>query len=265
VAKTQSSLRLLKVPSPKTTVKVKKKRSLSPSHDQELASALMYPAPDYIIGLDEVGRGCLAGPVFAGSFLYSIADAEIIATKLESVRIIDSKMLDAEERSAAEAAIASLGTTARWSVEPASVEEIDEINIHHASLLAMNRALVKVIELACLSQEHRVLILVDGSFIPKQVLSRPEVASGQWKTASLTKGDGRSYAIAAAAIAAKEARDRFMRKLAIIHPQYRWEQNVGYGTPEHRRALTVNGITSWHRKTFQWQPLETETTISEIK
>jgi ribonuclease HII len=244
------------VPSLKLKKKTQKKRSLSPSEDVELANALSYPNPDFIIGLDEVGRGCLAGPVFSGGFVYASIDREQIAQETSEVRVIDSKMLDAPERKASESILQNLRSKGLSSVQQATVAEIDSVNIHHASLLAMSRAFDDLVEKFQISENHRLLILVDGSFVPKQILSRPEVKNGKWKAASLTKGDGRSFAIAGAAIVAKEARDRLMRQLAEVYPDYHWEKNVGYPTPDHRIALTKIGDTAWHRKTFKWQALE---------
>ncbi len=240
-----------------------KKRTLSPAEDLELASALSFPEPDFIIGLDEVGRGCLAGPVFAGGFIYAVKESQIIAANVSEVRVIDSKILDADERLASESVLQKISEGRQCSVQPASVAEIDAINIHHASLLAMSRCFDELVSRFELGVRHKLLILVDGSFVPKQILSRPEVQSQQWKAASLTKGDGRSFAIAAAAIVSKEARDRLMRQLASLHPAYHWERNVGYPTPDHRIALTKLGDTSWHRKSFKWQPME-ESAAAEV-
>ncbi len=239
------------MPSPKTL----KKRWLNPENDRELANVFAFPEVDFVIGLDEVGRGCLAGPVFSGAFCYRVAAATKLNTAFSPFKICDSKILKAEERAASERQLLAKDDDYRAFVAEASVEEIDTLNIHHASLLAMTRAFEEALsfigENSCSS---RILILVDGSFIPKGVLERCRAARQNWASHSVVKGDSKSFAIAASSIVAKEARDRFMKKLAALYPAYAWEQNVGYGTPDHRRALVKVGDCVWHRKSFKWQP-----------
>lgn len=177
----------------------------------------------HVCGVDEVGRGPLAGPVVAAAV---ILDPNNIPEGLN-----DSKKLSAKKRAILFELINE--TALSVSVAEASVEEIDEINILQASLLAMRRA-VKNLSL----KPHSAL--VDGNKDPG--LDLP--------TKCLIKGDGRSFSIAAASIIAKKIRDEKMANLAKIYPNYGWEQNAGYGVPAHMKGLELVGITPFHRKSF---------------
>lgn len=183
-----------------------------------------------VCGIDEVGRGPLAGPV--------VAAAVVLATGLPGrvARLIDdSKQLTADERRLAWAA---LRRHAVAGCGLATVEEIDQLNILRATLLAMRRA---VDRLARRLGRPPEAALVDGNQAPD--LGCPvELVIG---------GDGRCLSIAAASILAKLARDRMMRVLALRHPGYGWEHNVGYGTAEHRAALIALGPTRLHRRSFR--------------
>jgi ribonuclease HII len=178
-----------------------------------------------ICGVDEVGRGPLAGPVVAAAI---ILPPDLPPDILGQIR--DSKQLNAAQR---ENLFDPLMRLCRACVAEASVEEIDGINILQASLLAMRRAvegLNAAIDMA----------LIDGDRCP--ALSCPAEA--------IVKGDGISPSIAAASIVAKVTRDRLMARLAERHQGYGWERNFGYGTPEHLRALKTLGTTLWHRVSF---------------
>jgi len=181
-------------------------------------------------GLDEVGRGPLAGPVVAAAVLIDRAriPEDVVA------RIDDSKKLSASKRALL---FKYLHEYAVVAIEQASVEEIDDINILQASLLAMRRA--------CLSLEKRAglrmsMALVDGNRAPKL----------HCRTQTIIKGDGKSLSIAAASIVAKHFRDELMKNLANDHPHYGWERNAGYGTAEHLKALEIHGVTPQHRRSF---------------
>jgi ribonuclease HII len=175
-----------------------------------------------IAGVDEVGRGPLAGPVVAAAV---ILDPGHIPEGLN-----DSKRLTASRR---EALRAELLDRAEVGVGMASVEEIDEINILRASHLAMLRAVSELGEVC-----HA---LIDGNMIP-QGLTCPAEA--------VVKGDGRCLSIAAASIVAKCVRDRIMVDLAQQHPGYGWETNAGYATRAHQAALQNLGATPHHRRSF---------------
>jgi len=177
-----------------------------------------------VAGVDEVGRGPLAGPVTAAAV---ILDPACIPEGLN-----DSKKLSAKKR---EALFDIIQDVAQVSLGWASVEEIDEINIRNASLLAMVRA----VEGLAQAPTHA---LIDGNVIPKG-LTCPATA--------LVKGDGRSVSIAAASIIAKVTRDRLMVSLAQQHPGYGWENNAGYPSKAHIQALQDIGVTPHHRRSFK--------------
>jgi ribonuclease HII len=176
----------------------------------------------WIVGVDEVGRGPLAGPVTA------------CAVRLDPDRVPkglrDSKVLTAARR---EELYLEIVAVAEVSVAHASVEEIDALNILRASHLAMERAV------AALGADHA---LIDGNLIPRGL--------GCSATA-IVKGDAKCLSIAAASIIAKVTRDRIMVDLAQQHPGYGWEANAGYPTKAHLEALQTLGVTPWHRRSFR--------------
>ncbi len=176
-----------------------------------------------VAGVDEVGRGPLAGPVTAAAV---ILDVSRLPEGLD-----DSKKLSLSAR---ERLFDEIHDTAQVSIAHASVEEIDELNILYASHLAMERA---VAGLGTVSHA-----LIDGNLIPKG-LGCPATA--------IVKGDSRSLSIAAASIAAKVTRDRIMVDLAQQYPGYGWEKNAGYPTKMHREALKALGVTPHHRRSFK--------------
>ncbi|AAV96678.1 ribonuclease HII [Ruegeria pomeroyi DSS-3] len=192
--------------------------------DYQLEAALAAQGHIRIAGVDEVGRGPLAGPVVAAAV---VLDPGAIPEGLN-----DSKKLTAARR---ERLYDILHANAQVSIAEASVEEIDALNILRASHLAMERAV------AALNPAPDFL-LIDGNLIPAG-LSCPAEA--------VIKGDGRSVSIAAASIVAKTWRDRLMVDLAQQHPGYGWERNAGYPTKEHRSALQNLGVTPHHRRSFK--------------
>jgi ribonuclease HII len=175
-----------------------------------------------VCGLDEAGRGPLAGPVVAAAV---VLDADRRPEGLD-----DSKKLDAARR---EALFTALSGCAEIGIGIASVEEIDRLNILRATMLAMTRA-------AAALPHPPGFALIDGNRLPD--LPCPARA--------IVGGDGRAVSIAAASIAAKVTRDRLMAELAALHPGYGWERNQGYGTPEHLDALRRLGATPHHRRSF---------------
>lgn len=191
--------------------------------DYRLEEAALFSGARHVAGVDEVGRGPLAGPVTAAAV---ILDVSCIPEGLN-----DSKKLTARRR----AALAEL-VMARcdWSVGHASVEEIDALNILRASHLAMCRALAGLRQRPCLA-------LIDGNMLPRDL-----AVPGQ----SVVGGDARCLSIAAASIIAKIFRDRIMVDLAQQHPGYGWEVNAGYPTPAHKKALLDLGVTPHHRRSF---------------
>ncbi len=177
-----------------------------------------------IAGVDEVGRGPLAGPVVAAAVVLNL---DVVPDGLN-----DSKKLTAKRRAKLEDLIRE---TADVAIGEASVEEIDELNILRASHLAMERAV------AALNPAPDYL-LIDGNMIPKHLKQPSQV---------VIKGDARSVSIAAASIVAKNWRDRLMVDLAQQHPGYGWETNAGYPSKQHREALQNLGVTPHHRRSFK--------------
>lgn len=179
-----------------------------------------------IAGVDEVGRGPLAGPVLAA--------AVILPARLPrglAARIDDSKKLSAPARAAALAALQASGATIAFGA--ASVPEIARLNILHASLLAMRRAIAAL----PVAPDH---VLVDGNRVPGIAIP----------CTALVGGDALSLSIAAASIAAKELRDALMRRLHARYPLYGWAQNAGYAVAQHREAIRQYGPTCHHRAGF---------------
>ena len=196
-----------------------KKETQKPSYSLERELG----APEKIIcGVDEVGRGPLAGPVITAAV---ILDPENIPHSLN-----DSKKLSAKKRAIISKEILEC---AEYAFGKASLEEIDELNILHATMLAMQRAVVNLPR----KVDH---ILVDGKRLPD--FDAPASA--------VIKGDQKSVSIAAASIIAKEKRDFLMKKLHELHPEYGWSQNSGYGTKLHMEALNLVGPSRFHRKSF---------------
>ncbi|WP_299297436.1 ribonuclease HII [uncultured Tateyamaria sp.] len=177
-----------------------------------------------VAGVDEVGRGPLAGPVTAAAV---VLDPAFIPEGLD-----DSKKLTARKRDQVWAAILAHGDV---SVAHASVAEIEELNILWASHLAMERAVAGLRS----APDH---VLVDGTMVPRG-LAVPATP--------VVRGDGRSVSIAAASIVAKICRDRIMVDLAQQHPGYGWETNMGYPSKRHKSALENLGVTPHHRRTFK--------------
>ena len=179
-----------------------------------------------VVGVDEVGCAPLAGPVLAAAVLLDRKLPVRLARRID-----DSKKLPAEERVDI---FARLADYARYGIGSASVEEIDQLNILQARLLAMRRAVEALgVEAA--------LVIVDGNRKPELALPARCVVGG----------DGISLSIAAASIIAKVTRDREMAVLAESFPGYGWERNAGYPTREHREAIRRLGITVQHRRTFR--------------
>ena len=176
-------------------------------------------------GCDEAGRGCLAGPVFAAAVIFSGDFSHNILT--------DSKQLSANQRNELRGTIEAKALA--YAVASVGPKEIDRINIHNASYLAMHRAL----DMLALKAEF---ILVDGNrFIPYQQIPH----------CCVVKGDGKYLSIATASILAKTYRDEYMENLAAEFPEYGWCQNKGYPTIQHRNAIVKHGLTDHHRRTFR--------------
>ena len=179
-----------------------------------------------VIGVDEAGRGPLAGPVVAAACVLG-PDAP--------AGLDDSKKLSAKRRAVLEPQIKA---SCHWALGVVEAEEIDRINIFAATMLAMTRA---VAALALEPDE----VLIDGNMTPAG--RHPDWC---WPARAIVGGDALEPCISAASILAKEHRDRLMREYALAHPHYGWETNMGYGTAEHLAALREHGPSPLHRRSF---------------
>ncbi len=183
-----------------------------------------------IVGVDEAGRGPLAGPVVA---------AAVLLCKPRPSGLDDSKKLTAARRATLEETIKR---RCQWAVGVVEVEDIDRLNIFGATMLAMTLAVDALcVKLGCDPLE----VLIDGNMTPAG--RRPE---WRWTARAIVGGDAIEPCISAASIIAKEHRDRMMCAAAQQHRQYGWEKNKGYGTPDHLAALREHGPSPLHRKSF---------------
>ena len=182
------------------------------------------PTNIIIAGVDEVGRGCLAGPVFSA--------AVILNDKIIKKNIKDSKKIPFKKRILLAEYIKK---NSIYALGVASVEEISKENILNASLLSMKRALNKL-------KPKPSIAYIDGIFAPKNI---------KIKCKTFVKGDEKITCIAAASIVAKAARDLFMINLGKKYPKYGWNKNFGYGTNDHLNKLRKYGVTKHHRKKFK--------------
>lgn len=184
-----------------------------------------YDAP--VIGLDEVGRGPLAGPVMAAAVYIPLKNRDHAVWG----SVCDSKQISTLKR---ETLFPFIQSQCIYAVAAASVEEIDALNILQATFLAMRRA----VEMLPITPAH---LLIDGNRTPK---------NWPWTSRAIVKGDTKSVSIAAASILAKVTRDRLMTELSKDYPHYAWDKNAGYGAPTHLAALDSHGITPHHRMSF---------------
>lgn len=198
-------------------------RHRRPSLQREVA--LWCEGRTSVAGVDEVGRGPLAGPVVAAAVVFPVGAKPIRG-------LDDSKLLTAAQRARFAAKIRARACAV--AVGAASVREIDRLNIRRASILAMERALRRL----AFVPAH---VLIDG-------LPCPELGCAH---EAIVHGDARCHSIAAASVIAKTIRDRLMERLAARHPGYCWETNKGYSTPEHLDALQRLGPTRHHRFSFE--------------
>ena len=176
-----------------------------------------------IAGVDEVGRGSLIGPVYAA--------AVILNKSIDKKVLKDSKKLTKSKR---EILAKYIKKNSIWAIGKATVKEIEKMNILHASLLAMKRAIINL-------KKKPSLVLIDGNKLPY---------IKNYQLNSVINGDQKIPSISAASIIAKVTRDRMISALGKKFKGYNWDKNCGYGTKQHLRAIKSLGITSNHRKTF---------------
>lgn len=195
--------------------------------DGQREQALQDQGHRWIAGVDEVGRGPLAGPVVAAAVIVDPQETPPELLKL----LDDSKKLTAKRR---QIAADMIRTHCPFALGWAGVDEIDRINILQATFLAMRRALDALVPQA-------TAVLIDGNRAPKDLPCAVQTVVG---------GDGKCWSIAAASIVAKVTRDAHMAELARDYPAYGWECNAGYGTAQHMKALQHHGPTLHHRRSF---------------
>jgi len=194
-------------------------------------SASATPASKIIVGVDEAGRGPLAGPVVA---------AAVVLGPQPPAGLADSKKLSPKRRGVLEAAIQR---ECLWAIGVVEPEEIDRLNILGATMLAMTLAVAALAEQ--LQGAAVDMVLIDGNLTPAS--RRPEWC---WPARAIVRGDASEPCISAASIIAKEYRDRLMRAAAEIYPHYGWARNAGYGTADHLAALRLHGAAPLHRRSF---------------
>jgi len=183
-----------------------------------------------VIGVDEAGRGPLAGPVVA---------AAVVLGRGLPAGLDDSKRLSAKRRAVLDQAVRA---SCCWAVAVVEPEEIDRVNIFQATMIGMTRA---VASLTAALGAPACEVLIDGNMTPAG-----RCGEWRWPARAIVGGDGIEPAISAASIVAKEWRDRLMLDAACAFPHYGWERNKGYGTAEHIAALRVHGATPLHRRSF---------------
>ena len=199
--------------------------------DFSLEESLGLSTSAVIVGVDEVGRGPLAGPVTAAAVFF---DRQKITSDLLT-KIDDSKKITQKKRATISKQIESIAII---GIGWASSGEIDQLNILEATMLAMQRAISSLRKQIISDPDY---ILIDGNKVPR--LDFPSKA--------IVRGDEKSLSIAAASIVAKSKRDAFMTSLSKLYPGYGWEKNAGYGTREHLAAIEREGITVHHRRSFK--------------
>lgn len=184
-------------------------------------------------GCDEAGRGPLAGPVFAA--------AVILPPDFFHPLLNDSKQMSQKHRELLRPIIEQEAIA--WAIEAVQPEEIDRLNILWASVTGMQRAVLQL-------QPAPDFLLIDGNKF------RPFDRYGFKDYRTVVHGDATYASIAAASVLAKTERDAFMRQLALRYPEYGWDRNMGYPTPDHIAAIRAHGYTPWHRKSFHVKELE---------
>ena len=210
-------------------------KSVLQEHDAQLIEKY-----NGLVGLDEVGRGALAGPVYTAACWIKPGFFQHLSNCTETVDMRDSKKMTEKKRLEASLRLAQLKEAGQidYSIASASVEEIDRYNISGATLRAFDRSLQELLPVK--GRDQKPLILVDGK--PLKAVS--------FEHRALIGGDDRSLVIAMASILAKVARDQWMEALDHDFPQYQWKKNKGYGTLAHREGIQSHGSCKEHRTLF---------------
>ncbi len=191
-----------------------------------------------LIGLDEAGRGPVAGPVMAAAVYLDFDNKDL----LEFLKYLDDSKKFSSNPKLRKKISEEIKQHSVYSIQECSIKEIEKHNILQASLLAMKRAAIDVInQIGDKKAKTGLLCLVDGKI---------SIKNFKYKQKTVVKGDSLSASIAAASILAKVYRDEFMIKLSEEFAQYEWQKNKGYGTKAHLDAIREHGICEWHRKSF---------------
>lgn len=199
----------------------------------------------YILGVDEAGRGPGAGDVFAACVCFDLENKELIKNLK---KLNDSKKLSSNVRNELYKIIVS---NSIYSINQASVNEIDKYNILNATFMAMAKSVKNVVSQLNIQDVNDVFILVDGNKKIKNI---------DLNMVSVVKGDGKSASVASASILAKVSRDNYMIKLDEQYPNYNWKKNKGYLTKEHLNAIDKYGMVKYHRKSFLKKHFESKST-----
>lgn len=208
---------------------MKRQKSLSIVYEQKK----IREGFSFVVGCDEVGRGCLAGPVVAGAVILDLK------FKIKDLKYIqDSKVLSPSQRESLSVLIKKYATA--WGVGVVSEKVIDKINIHNASLLAMKKAVHSALKKVS-NETMQGFVVLDGKFT---------ISKFDMKQEAVVKGDAKILSVAAASIVAKVYRDKRMQKLHGKNPEYNFIQHKGYATSEHRKHIKKLGLLSVHRKSF---------------
>ncbi len=206
------------------------------SFDQSIKDSYNHLNQLTIIGVDEVGIGCLAGPVVAAATILPIVPPKSKLAK-DLFRLNDSKKLNHDIRKELAGLIQR---HAHYSIASASVEEIDELNILQAGLLAMKRSVADLMT-KLLPRPQNIIVVVDGN---------KKIPNFDHEQICIIQGDSQSASIAAASVIAKVFRDEWMSQLSSEYPHYLWHSNKGYGSAAHRQAISEHGLSIWHRRSF---------------
>lgn len=201
---------------------------------------LKYEIPEsveWVVGVDEVGRGSLAGPLVVAAVVFNV-NHTTAARESWKGEVKDSKALRECKREILSKEI--INTATKYIILETTPARIDEINIHNAVLESMNECAKSILSDGDI-EINKTLVLFDGKFVPGNI---------SYNARSVVKGDSKVFEIACASIIAKVYRDNLMKKLSECFPRYFWEENKGYGTKKHIDAILKLGLTNFHRKTF---------------